>query len=438
MQCGASGIQASGIQASGIQASGIQVDWRTRPILYHDLETPHSDVSPRFPDMEDSAERMPASIPVSVITGFLGSGKTTLLGRLLADRRMNKAAVIINEFGEVGLDHALVTTPREDVILLSSGCLCCSLRGDLVNTLTSLWNERARGEIPAFDRVLVETTGLADPAPVLLTVTSDENLSEVFHVERVITTVDAVHGLGQLDSHSEAVKQACVADVVLLTKTDIAHPGALATLRARLDQLNPIAFTRDVVQGQIDPDLLFNFAAPGRARTRDFSQLIEQVEGADIRGDHRHVHGHDHGDDHGHDRHHHGAASAPHRGIQSFSVIREEPVTLAGLEVWTGMLGEVRGPNLLRIKGIVNVNGRPIVIQAVQHMFYPFTELPEWPDGDRRSRIVFITRDVSRDQIEHTLEALSLDFVPRASDASIDPQEFQRFVAAASKFRSQS
>ena len=216
----------------------------------------------------------PISIPVSVITGFLGSGKTTLLARLLADARMNKAAVIINEFGEVGLDHRLVTTPREDVVLLASGCLCCSLRGDLVNTLASLYGERTRGDIPQFDRVLVETTGLADPAPVLLTVTADEQLAQLFHVERVIATVDAVHGLGQLDSQPESVKQACVADVLLLTKTDIADAETLGALRARLQRLNPIALTRDVVQGDIDPDWLFNFAAPGAARTRDFYGLL--------------------------------------------------------------------------------------------------------------------------------------------------------------------
>ncbi len=368
----------------------------------------------------DNSEHAPASLPVSVITGFLGSGKTTLLSRLLADPRMNKAAVIINEFGEVGLDHVLVTSPRDEVILLSSGCLCCSLRGDLVNTLTQLWNERARGEIPSFDRVLVETTGLADPAPVLLTVTADERLSEVFHVERVITTVDAVHGLGQLDSQPEAVKQACVADVVLLTKTDIADPNSLAALRERLHRLNPIALTRDVVQGEIDPDLLFNFAAPGAARTRDFSGLVEQVEDA-------HAHEHDH------DHHHHDHAAEPHAGIHSFSVVREEPATFAGLEVWMGMLGEVRGPNLLRIKGIVNVGGRPIVIQAVQHMFHPLSELPEWPDDDRRSRIVLITRDVPREQIERTLDVLSLDIAPRAGE--FDPEAFRQFVAAAGKFR---
>ena len=363
---------------------------------------------------KDVSEQPTRSIPVSVITGFLGSGKTTLLSRLLADARMTKAAVIINEFGEVGLDHVLVTSPREDVVLLASGCLCCSLRGDLVNTLASLYGERARGEIPPFDRVLVETTGLADPAPVLLTVTADEQLAQLFHVERVIATVDAVHGLGQLDSQPESVKQACVADVILLTKTDIAAAVTLAALRARLQRLNPIALCRDVVQGEIDPDWLFNFAAPGMARTREFHGLVEQVE-----CDHAHAH----------DRHDHG----PHAGISSFAVIRDQPVTFAGLELWMDMLGEVRGPSLLRIKGIVNVGGRPIVIQGVQHMFHPLSELPDWPDEDRRSRIVFITKDVAREQIERTLDALSLDIAPRAQ--GIDAEAFRQFVAAASKFR---
>lgn len=365
--------------------------------------------------MSSDTTNTPRSIPVSVITGFLGSGKTTLLARLLADPRMAKAAVIINEFGEVGLDHMLVTSPREDVLLLSSGCLCCSLRGDLVETLTQLWNERARGEIPEFDRVLVETTGLADPAPVLLTVTSDERLSQVFHVECVITTVDAVHGLGQLDGQPESVKQACVADVLLVTKTDIADAETVAALRERLRRLNPIALMSDVVQGEVDPDWLFNMAVPGAARTLDFAGLVEQVE-------HPHGHSRDHHHDHG-----------SHSGIRSFAVVREEPVTMSGLELWMGMLGEVRGPSLLRIKGIVNIDGRPIVLQAVQHMFHPLSELPDWPDDDRRSRIVFITRDLDREQIDRTLDALSVDLAPHAQ--GIDPEAFKQFVAAASKFR---
>jgi G3E family GTPase len=371
--------------------------------------------------MSDIAGEVPTSTPVSVITGFLGSGKTTLLSRLLADPRMRKAAVIINEFGEVGLDHLLVTSPREDVTLLSSGCLCCSLRGDLINTLTQLFNERARGEIPDFDRVLVETTGLADPAPVLLTVSADDRLSEVFHIERVITTVDAAHGISQLDSQPESVKQACVADILLVTKTDIVEKHEIEALRARLNRLNPIAHTRDVVRGDIDPDWLFNIAAPGAPRARDFSGLVERV---DEHAGHQHDHAHGSHDDAG-----------PHGDVRSFSVIRDGKVTFAGLEVWMGMLGEVRGPDLLRIKGIVNVGGRPIVIQAVQHMFHPLHELSDWPDDDRRSRLVFITRNISREQIERTLDALSLDIAPRLDAASINPDEFRQFVAAASKFR---
>jgi G3E family GTPase len=382
--------------------------------------------------MSGHTEGLPTSTPVSVITGFLGSGKTTLLSRLLSDPRMNKAAVIINEFGEVGLDHLLVTTPREDVALLSSGCLCCSLRGDLVNTLTQLFNERARGEIPDFDRVLVETTGLADPAPVLLTVSADERLSDVFHVERVITTVDAAHGLGQLDSQPESVKQACVADILLITKTDVAEVDKVETLRARLNRLNPIALTRNVVRGDVDPDWLFNIAAPGAPRMRDFSHLVDQVD-AHAGHDHAHAQAHAHAHDHAHAHAH--DDPGVHGDIRSFSVVRDEKVTFAGLEVWMGMLGEVRGPDLLRIKGIVNVDGRPIVVQAVQHMFHPLYELPQWPDNDRRSRIVFITRNVPREQIERTLDALSLDIAPRVDASSIDPEAFRRFVAAASKFR---
>ena len=284
---------------------------------------------------------------MSVITGFLGSGKTTLLSRLLADARMNKAAVIINEFGEVGLDHMLVTAPREDVVLLSSGCLCCSLRGDLVNTLSSLWNERARGEIPEFDRVLVETTGLADPAPVLLTVTADEQLAQVFHVERVITTVDAVHGLGQLDSQPESVKQACVADVILLTKTDIADAETVAALRARLQRLNPIALTARRGARRDRSGLAVQSCGAGAAARARFSRagraggdtaIITATSTTTI--------------------------MPPHRRHQLVRGVRDEPVTFAGLELWMGMLGEVRGPSLLRIKGIVNVGGRPIVIQA--------------------------------------------------------------------------
>ncbi len=368
-------------------------------------------------------------IPVSIITGFLGSGKTTLLSRLLADPRMARAAVIINEFGEVGLDHMLVTTPREDVVLLSSGCLCCSLRGDLVNTLASLFGERARGEIPEFDRVLVETTGLADPAPVLLTVTADPELSRLFRVERVITTVDAVYGWTQLEDNLESLKQACVADVLLITKTDIAGPAEVERLQAQLRTLNPTAEVREVAHGAINPDDLFvlsatSKAAPESEARRLLGSLDEDL--ADRAPEHHdHEHGHHHDHDHDHDA---------HGGIRSFAISLDTPATPAGLQMWMGMLGDFRGPNLLRIKGLVNIQDRPIVIQAVQHMFYPLTELAEWPDADRRSRIVFIVRDIAQEEIERTLDALSFDVTPAGPGKLIDADAFRRFAETAKKF----
>ena len=369
------------------------------------------------------------TVPVSVITGFLGSGKTTLLSRLLRDERMKDAAVIINEFGEIALDHVLVASPREDVLLLSSGCLCCSLRGDLLNTLTGLWNDRARGKIPLFNRVLVETTGLADPAPVLLTVTSDERLSEVFHLERIITTADAMHGMSELDTHPESVKQACIADALLLTKTDIAARSQLTALRNRLRRLNPLAFTQDVVHGEIDPDLLFNFEKPSIARANELDSLLSASE--------RIEHGHSEHDagPYNEGKHKHSHEADRHRGIASFVVVLDKKVTFHGLQLWTELLREIKGSSLLRIKGIVNVAGRPIVLQAVQHMFYPLSELPEWPGEDRRSRIVFITRDMPREKIDRTLDVLSLEPAPKRDNTRIDPDAFRQFVNAAGKFR---
>lgn len=366
-------------------------------------------------------------IPVSIITGFLGSGKTTLLSRLLVDPRMARAAVIINEFGEVGLDHMLVTKPREDVVLLSSGCLCCSLRGDLVNTLASLYGERARGEIPEFDRVLVETTGLADPAPVLLTVTADPELSRLFRVERVITTVDAVYGLSQLEDNPESMKQACVADVLLITKTDIAEPAEVERLTAQLRTLNPTAEIREVAHGAIDPDDLFVLSATSKAAPENEARRLLGGLTNDNAAPKPHEHGHEHHHDHDHDHDTHG-------GVRSFSISLDKPATPEGLQMWMGMLGDFRGPNLLRIKGLVNIQDRPIVIQAVQHMFFPLTELEDWPDDDRTSRIVFIVRDIAREEIERTLDALSFDVTPAKPGRLIDADAFRRFAETAKKF----
>ena len=206
-------------------------------------------------------------LPVVLITGFLGSGKTTLLSRILQHKDMANTAVIVNEFGEIGLDHMLVETPTDDdeMVLLNSGCLCCTIRGDLVDTLKNLLIKRQKGEIPAFERVVVETTGLADPAPILLTILSDELIPLWFVLDSVVTVVDAFNGRGQLDTHFESVKQAAVADRIVLSKTDIADKPKIEGIRKRLEKLNPGAKIQEVSHGDVDPYLsLIHISEPTR------------------------------------------------------------------------------------------------------------------------------------------------------------------------------
>jgi G3E family GTPase len=362
-----------------------------------------------------------ASTPLSVITGFLGSGKTTTLSRLLADPRMSKAAVIINEFGEIGLDHLLVTRPREDVILLANGCLCCTVRGDLVDTLSGLFVDRARGKIMDFDRILVETTGLADPLPVLRTAHSDPELGGLLHLENVITTVDAVHGLGQIGSHPESVKQICTADTVLITKTDLAERGQIEQLRAVVGEINPGVEMIEVVHGEVPPQRLFDSLNP---TTLGMARLPRWLTASGAMTDHSQpppAHGH----------HYH----AHHReGVHSFTLTFDKPITAAGLQIWTQLLGDFRGADLLRIKGIVNIEGRPYVLQAVQHLVHPLTELPEWPSADHRSRLIFITRNILQSDIERTLHALQFDLA-RQSGTGFDVEGFRRFSELAGRFR---
>lgn len=380
----------------------------------------HERTGPNMP-----TETTSSSVPLTVITGFLGSGKTTTLTNILADPRMAGAAVIINEFGEIGLDHLLVERPREDVVLLESGCLCCTVRGDLVNTLTGLFIARARGEIMAFDRILVETTGLANPIPVLQTAHADPELANLLHVEHVITTVDAVHGGEQIRTHPECVKQICTADTVLITKTDLADRAAVDCLRTDIEHLNPGAEQIDVINGQIAPDRIFAALRGAPASVSGPPHRIHH----DTSGDDTHApHEHAHSKHHVHDEAHHAA------GITSYSIIVETPVTANGLQVWTQMLSDFNGADLLRIKGVVNIEGRPYVLQAVQHLVHPLTELPAWPSDDRRTRLIFITRNIPRAAIERTLHALALD-LPQRNVTGFDAEGFRRFAAVASIFR---
>ena len=328
-------------------------------------------------------------LPVSLITGFLGSGKTTLLNRVLGDPRMARSLVLVNEFGEVGLDHLFMQSISGDMVLLQSGCVCCTIQGDLDRTLRDVARRRALQEVPPFDRVLLETTGLADPAPILQLLLNHPMISHDYRLDGVIATVDALNGARQLDEHPEAVKQAAMADRLLISKTDLADIDASARLRQRLDELNPGAPLFEVVQGDIDPALLFDsgpFDPAGK------SDRVRQWLNAEA---HEHAH-------HGHDHDHHVDRSRHDAHIASFCLTFEEPLDWDPFNRWLMAVRASWGDRLLRVKGVLNVVGenQPLVIHGVHRTFHPPTLLAGWPDSDRRSRLVFITRDLDRASVE--------------------------------------
>jgi G3E family GTPase len=353
--------------------------------------------------------------PVSIITGFLGSGKTTLLNQLLQHPQMAGSAVIVNEFGEIGLDHLLIATPSENTVLLSSGCICCTVRGDLVDTLRDLDSRRRNGEVPAFDNVLIETTGLADPVPIIQTVVTDDLLATRFRLDSVITLVDGVNGMQQLDRQFEAVKQAAVADRLLLTKTDLASQDAVDELQQRLLQLNPAAQIHRVLHGRIAPQDLCGSGLAVEAGHADIRRWLREDAYGDARTPvRRHAH-----DDH----------------IRSFCVRLDQTVSAAGLTAWLTALASLRGAGLLRVKGLLNVDGQPVAVHAVQTLIHEPLTLACWPDDERCSRLVFIVRDMTRADIEDTLDVLRWQSTPQAGPGqTLDPRAYARFVAALEKF----
>jgi G3E family GTPase len=355
--------------------------------------------------------------PVSLITGFLGSGKTTVLNRLVNHPDMARTVVIINEFGEIGLDHELVENSAEDMILLQSGCLCCSIRGDLIDTLRSLFIRRVRGEVPEFDRVVIETTGLADPAPILHTLMTDPLISARFRLDGVVTTVDAATGSATLDRQIESVKQAAVADRLLLTKTDLVTAADALALEQRLGRLNPAAPIIRVSQGEVEPGRVFDAGLyDPKTKSLDVQRWLN-AEAYTVTEGHGHADSHEGDDHHDHtdgDRH-----ADPHRDgdhvhdvnrhddhIKAVCLTLDEPVSGIGLDCWLRFLPMLKGPDLLRVKGIINVAGYsgPFVIHGVQHLFHPPVMLKTWPGKDRRTRIVFITRDIDEATLRDTLK----------------------------------
>ena len=344
-----------------------------------------------------------ALIPVSVLTGFLGSDKTTLLNHLVGSPEMSRALVIINEFGAVGLDHDLIARSNEDLVVeMMGGCLCCTIRGDLAATLHDAPWRFARDGRCWFDRVVIETTGLADPAPILHTLMTDERLQTLYRLDSVIATVDAATGMATLDRQEEALKQAAVADRIVLTKTDLVSEAEVDILAARLWSLNPAAPIMPVLNGVTDYARLFDAGLYNPAtKSHDVQRWLaaERYEAPHAHLRHRHHHDHHHDVNRHDDR------------IRAICLTFDTPLKAEAFERWLDILTMFKGADVLRVKGIVNLEGMelPVVVHGVQHLFHPPVMLDAWPSGDRRTRLVFIVRDISEADLRGTLALMTLN-----------------------------
>ncbi|RUM24983.1 GTP-binding protein [Rhizobium vallis] len=356
-------------------------------------------------------------IPVAILTGFLGAGKSTLLNRILKDPVMKDAAVIINEFGDVGIDHLLVESSGDSIIELSDGCLCCTVRGELVDTLANLMDAVQTGRVKPVKRVVIETTGLADPAPVMQAIMGNPIIAQNFELDGVVTVIDAVNGLQTLDNHEEARKQAAVADRLIISKRSMAEQTD--ALERRLRALNPRAVMMDADSAEAgSATVLVNGLYDPATKIADVGRWLQDEDAHEAH--HNHDHGRDghHDHDHGHHDHHHHhdhGHQDPHdvnrhdASIRSFSIVEEKPIDPMALDMFIDLLRSAHGEKLLRMKAIVSVSDRPerpLVLHGVQSIFHPPVRLPAWPDPkDRRTRMVLITRDLPEAFVKDLFDA---------------------------------
>ncbi len=347
--------------------------------------------------MASGRDPLAGKLPVTLITGFLGAGKTTLISKLVRHPDMNRVAVVINEIGEIGIDHDLVTLSSENISLLANGCICCTVRTDLQETLRELFNLRRAGLMADFDRVIVETTGMADPAPVVQTMVSDTLLQAQFRLDGVVTLVDAVNGAYLLEHQPEAGKQVALADRVLITKGDLASAEQIASLEATIHAINQQTDIRHVRMGEIAPSELIGLGL-GSARANDSTLrfLGESLDAGAAEGE-RYL----------------GARTTRHDPrIGTLSLRFDAPFTWDTFSAALQLLTNLRGPDMLRVKGIVNVEGKPVVVQGVQHIFHPPVTLDRWPSEDHGTRLVFITRAISADSIRGLFQAVGAITTP--------------------------
>lgn len=356
-------------------------------------------------------------LPVTIVTGFLGSGKTSLLNRLIAAPQLARSLVVINEFGAIGLDHLLIDAPDDNLLLLDNGCLCCINRGDLVETLRGALQRWQAESPPAFDRIIIETSGLADPAPIIQSVVGDRKLSDRLRMQAVVTVVDCINAEQQLENHPESVKQVVVADLLLLSKTDLADADTVAAVRARITRLNAgaaivgVDHSAVIMSALTAPPAVSDVHAVGRWLGFSPAQATPP-RGTLPRTPADHL-----------------------SAIQSVSLYLERPVYWNGLTLWLQMLPALKGDRLLRVKGLLDVEGRPVAVHIVHAVVHEPQVLERWPDGDHRSRLVFIGRDLQRGELEAGLDVLSYAGSPVTAGFAVEPAAYAEFLNVATRMR---